>query len=775
MDNIGKLLGAAAVSGLMFVSCGEALDVTGDDYRVVPLPREINAVAGQDFVLDGGVKIVYEPGNEAMKTNAVLLAEYIRQATGMQLKLAEGKDADGAIVLATGLASDNAEAYTLSVDSRGIVITGATDAGVFYGIQTLRKSLPETKCDKVVMDAVQIADAPRFSYRGAHFDVSRHFFPADSVKAFIDMMALHNLNVLHWHLTDDQGWRLEIKKYPRLTEVGSKRSETVIGRNSGEYDGVPYEGFYTQEEVKDVIAYAADRHVTVIPEIDLPGHMQAAIAAYPELGCTGGPYEVWRQWGVSQDVLCAGNDRTYDFIADVLNEVADLFPSEYIHVGGDECPKDRWKACPKCQARIKHLGLYGDKEHSPEERLQSYVISYAGKVLQERDRKMIGWDEILEGGLAPDATVMSWRGEAGGIKAAQMGHDVIMTPNTYLYFDYYQTPDVDNEPLAIGGCLPVKTVYSYEPVPQQLDADKQKHIIGVQANLWTEYIPTFSHVQYMELPRMAALAEVQWTAPELKDYDGFLKRMTHMFAIYDRLGYNYGKHLLDVNVAFVPDMENGRLGVVLSSMDGAEVRYTLDGKTPDASSPVYTDTLWLDSSASLRAAVFRQSGMSSVYAEEIEFNKATMKPVTMLKPINPGYTYDGAITLVDGLQGNTNYKSRRWIGFVSNDMEAVVDLGAEQEVSKVAVNFCYNTADWIYDARSMKVAVSADGKKYNEVAAEEYPAMTAADMGSGIRTHALEFVPVKARYVKVTAAPEYDMVENPGNNAFIFVDEIKVY
>ncbi len=477
------------------------------------------------------------------------------------------------------------EAYTLKVDGDGIVISGTGEAGVFYGIQTLRKSIPAVAGASLVLPAVEVKDAPRFGYRGAHFDVSRHFFTVDEAKTFIDMMALHNMNRLHWHITDDQGWRIEIKKYPRLTEIGSKRKETVIGRNSGKYDGKPYGGHFTQEQAREIVDYAAKRYITVIPEIDLPGHMQAALAAYPELGCTGGPYDVWTMWGVSEDVLCAGNDKVLDFIDDVLTEIMDIFPSEYIHIGGDECPKVRWEKCPKCQARIDSLGIKSDSEHTKEEYLQSFIIHHGEKLLNAHGRKMIGWDEILEGGLTPHATVMSWRGEAGGIKAARMHHDVIMVPNTYLYFDYYQTKDTENEPLAIGGYVPLERVYAYEPLPDVLSTEEQKHILGLQANHWSEYIPTMSHLQYMALPRWAALSELQWTLREMKDYDDFLHRLQRLVKTYEAEGYNYAKHIYDVNADFLPDSETGAVKVGLKTIDGATVRYTLDGTEPTASSP----------------------------------------------------------------------------------------------------------------------------------------------------------------------------------------------
>lgn len=537
-------LAGLTMAGFMLLSCNT--EVKEANYQIIPLPQEISVMdQAAPFILSNGTKIMYPEGNEKMQRNAEFLASYIKDLTGKSLAVQAGTDGKG-IILQLGGNAKNPEGYQLKVTSDQVVISGPTEAGVFYGIQTLRKSIPVAQGVDIALPAVEINDYPRFSYRGAHLDVSRHFFPVDSVKRFIDMLALHNMNRFHWHLTDDQGWRIEIKGLPELTEVGSKRTETVIGHNSGKYDGKPYGGFFTQEEAKEIVAYAAERHITVIPEIDLPGHMQAALTAYPNLGCTGGPYEVWKIWGVSEDVLCAGNDETLKFIDDVLGEIIQIFPSEYIHVGGDECPKVRWTKCPKCQDRIKALGIKADKNHTAEEKLQSFIINHAEKYLNDHGRQIIGWDEILEGGLAPNATVMSWRGEGGGIEAAKQKHDVIMSPNTYLYFDYYQSKDVEQEPEAIGGYLPLERVYSYEPMPASLTPEEQKYIKGVQANLWTEYIPTFSQVEYMELPRMAALADIQWTNPEHKDYQDFLQRLVRMVKIYDVYQYNYAKHVFDV-------------------------------------------------------------------------------------------------------------------------------------------------------------------------------------------------------------------------------------
>ena len=372
-----------------------------------------------------------------------------------------------------------------------------------------------------------------------HLDVCRHFFPLEFVKEYIDLLALHNMNTFHWHLTDDQGWRIEIKKYPKLTEIGSMRNRTVIGKaRSGEYDNTPYGGFYTQEQAKEIVKYAQERYITVIPEVDLPGHMLAALAAYPEMGCTGGPYEVCPRWGVFEDVLCIGNEKSMQFLEDVMAEIIDIFPSKYIHIGGDEAPRTRWEKCPKCQARIRTEKLKADKNHTAEDRLQSYCMTRIEKLLNSKGRQIIGWDEILEGDVAPNATVMSWRGSAGGIKAAQLGHDVIMTPNDYCYFDYYQSEDTRHEPFAIGGFVPLEKVYSLNPTAS-LTEEQAKHILGTQANLWTEYIPTSEQVEYMVLPRMAALAEVQWTQLEKKDYTNFTTRLAGLIGLYRRDGLNY--------------------------------------------------------------------------------------------------------------------------------------------------------------------------------------------------------------------------------------------
>lgn len=773
---MNKKLLTGALAAMAFLLPSTAAGQTAD-FNIIPRPQQVNVSNDAPFTLSAKTVISLGTNSQNMKRNANMLASYIEQATG--IRPAVGKSKNGtAIVLTIDKTIANAEGYKLDADAKQIRIAGASAAGVFYGIQTLRKSLPlvNGKASKVSIPAVHIADAPRFAYRGTHLDVSRHFVTADSVRQFIDMLALHNINRFHWHLTDDQGWRIEIKKYPLLTQIGSKRAQTVIGHNSGKYDGKPYSGFYTQKQIRDIVKYAADRYITIVPEIDLPGHMQAALAAYPDMGCTGGPYEVWQKWGVSDNVLCAGNDKTLTFIDNVLKEITKLFPSKYIHVGGDECPKTQWQKCPKCQARIKALNLEAKDGHSAEERLQSYIITHASNYLKSLGRNTIGWDEILEGGLAEGATVMSWRGESGGIAAAKQHHDVVMTPNSYLYFDYYQSLDKANEPIAIGGYLPLETVYSYEPMPKELTADEARHIIGVQANIWTEYMPTFKQMQYMALPRLAALSEVQWSQSALKDYTSFTNRLTEFTHLYDRLGYNYAKHLYNVAIHVDSDNKWREILIHMTTAGKAEIRYTLDGTEPTVNSTLYTGAIVLQKSAKIRAAAFRDGKRSSVTSQDISFNKATACPVELLQPTHKNYTYKGGATLTDGLLGDKGFGTGRWLGFSGNDLEAVIDLKQNTDVSSVSLNTCVDKGSWIFDARNIEVSVSADGKSFTKVASKSLPALE-EQTPDNIYTYELTFPQTTTRYVKVTATSEHNIPEwhgGKGKPAFLFVDEISV-
>lgn len=757
-----------------FYACSEKRTLNSD-YEIIPKPLDVNSKGDASFLLKDGVAVIYPENNQKMQDNAEFLVDYVEKQTGVKLTSHAGMPVDGAICLTLDLSDDNAEAYKLIVNDKRVCISGASEAGVFYGIQTLRKSLPVAQDINVNLSAVEIYDKPRFAYRGAMLDVARHFYTVDEVKTFIDMLALHNINRFHWHLTDDQGWRIEIKKYPKLMSVASERKETVVGRwYSGIYDGKPYGGYYTQDELRDVIDYAAKRHITIIPEVDLPGHMQAALTAYPELGCTGGPYEVRTIWGVSQDVLCVGNDFTLQFVKDVLSEVADIFPSEYIHIGGDECPKVRWEKCPKCQERIKSLGLKSDAKHTKEQRLQSYMIQEAAKYLKEKGKRIIGWTEILEGGLVPDATLMSWIGESGGIEAAHQHHDVIMTPNTYLYFDYYQSKKVEDEPLAIGGYLPIEKTYNYEPMPKELTEEEQQYIKGVQANLWTEYIPVFSQVQYMVLPRLGAAAEVQWTDPSKKDYKDFLRRVPHLVAVYDCYGWNYATHVYDVNVDMKADMVNHVLNVQLSTMADDPIYYTLDGQDPTEKSLKYTKPFTIDQSVVLKTMAVHPDRTSKISVDTIRLNKATLKPVVLLQPNESRFSPDGPVVLVDGRNGNHSFDTGAWLAVAGNDLEAVINMQAETILSSASVHVYVRKDAWLFDARGFSVSVSSDNKNYKEVASQEYKQMQESD-SDGIIEHELSFDPCKATYVKIKVISEKSMPDwhwDAGKAPFLLVDEI---
>lgn len=755
------------------------------DYDIIPRPREVTLMRQPAFLLEPNTIISYEKRNHELARCAQFLVQYIKETTGLSLKTRAGKMKPGEIHLSLSepvYGRNNPERYEITASQENILISGATAAGVFYGVQTLRKSLPVglnlTWGGSISFPAAHIVDEPRFSYRGAMLDVSRHFFTTDEVKRYIDILALHNINRFHWHLTDDQGWRVEIKKYPRLIEVGSQRDETVIGHNSGRYDGTPYGGYYTQDQIRDIVDYAAQRFITIIPEIDLPGHQQAALAAYPELGCTGGPYKVWTMWGVSDDVICAGNEKAMKFLEDVLGEIMDLFPSEYIHIGGDECPKTRWKKCPKCQQRIKDEQIKGDNKHSAEDYLQSYVMARMERYVESHGRHIIGWDEILDGHLAPNATVMSWRGIEGGVEAARQRHNVIMTPNGYMYFNYYQSTDTEHEPIAIGGYIPLDMVYNYEPT-QRFPAEDKRYVLGVQANLWTEYITSMEGVEYMLLPRMAALSEIQWTQPEQKNYADFLRRMEHQFNVYDVMGLRYATHLFDIQAKFTPDPASESLKVELTTLGDGKIHYTLDGSEPNASSPLYNpmQPLILRESAELKAVALRDGGARSrVFSEKVQVSKSSMKPITLKHQPHPTYAYQGAGVLVDGLYGSTNYKTGRWLGFQGDDLDATIDLRKPTSIQRVRFHANMVKGDWILLPKNVKVRVSTDGKHFREVLNKDV-APVKKDLGDGTYVYDYDFAPQQVRYVEVIISGQDLPSWHPGagHPAFIFIDEIDLF
>ena len=765
---------------LAIAACGGPKEQTTLD--VVPHPHEVYV---QEGTFDASDASVYYGNDldERSKAAVNAFAQQLFLVSGSEGSVAEGASEKGIV-----FELDNAlahEAYAITVSPKKVAVKASGLNGFIYAIQTIKQMLPVEVFGNApaanldwTLPCVEIQDAPRFSYRGLHMDVSRHFFTMDEVKKYIDIMEVHKLNTLHWHLTDDQGWRLEIKKYPRLTEVGSIRNKTLVGHlfDSEIYDNKEYGRgcYYTQEQVKEILEYAAAKGITVIPEIDLPGHMLAALAAYPELGCTGGPYDVWGKWGVADDVLCVGKEETMKFLEDVLTEVCELFPAEYVHIGGDECPKVRWEACPHCQAKIAELGLKDDEKYQAEHYLQGYVTARMEKFLAEKGKKLIGWDEILEGELAPNATVMSWRGVAGGLQAVRMGHDAIMTPNTFFYLDYYQSLDKENEPLAIGGYLPVEKCYSYEPTTSGMTDEEKAHILGVQANLWTEYIETADHLFYMLLPRLAALAEVQWCQPEVKDWNRFLESADDFCAIYDIMGYKYGNHLFDTRG--VCQTGDG-VSVVLEAQGETPIHYTLDGSEPTPESPLYTEPVKITQTCTIKARSLRGGQMSGrTFEKSFTAHKAMGRPVELVTKTHPNYTFNCPDLLTDGLVGEGPYNSGDFAGWYNQPFEVIVDMGGDtySEVTLSTIVFKY---DWIMNPTSLTVQTSEDGKTFTEIAHMNIECEGQMDDANGCQDYTLAFGETSAKYLKViagscTSLPEWHT--GAGHPAFLFVDEVIV-
>ncbi|MCL7988226.1 family 20 glycosylhydrolase [Sphingobacterium sp. lm-10] len=656
-------------------------------------------------------------------------------------------------------ASDNLRAseYTLIINPRGIVIKSPDVAGAMAGMQSLHQL--RMLQDSNALPFVEIQDKPRFGYRGLHLDVSRHFMPFDFLKKYIDVMALYKFNQFHWHLTDGAGWRLAINRYPELTSKAAWRPQAHF-QDWEQYgkryvaQGTPnaHGGFYTQEQARELVAYAARKGINIIPEIEMPGHSEEVLAVYPELSCTGLPY--------TQNEFCVGNEQTFTFLKNVLDEVLDIFPSEYIHIGGDEADKSHWKTCPKCQALKEKLQL------QTEEELQSYAVQQMDEYLQAKGRKMIGWDEILEGGLTDGATVMSWRGEEGGIEAANKGHDVIMTPQSHLYFDFYQF-DPRTQPKAFGGYLPLERVYSYNPVSTQIDADKAKHILGAQANLWTEYMPNPQQVEYMAFPRALALAEVNWTEQEQRDFPEFRRRLQKHYALLQDLQVNYYRPSFDVQYDVVYDSAKRSNRITLSSEQfDPTIRYTTDGTDPDNQSPLYIAPIDLAVSATLKTASFLDSArMSPITNVELDIHKAIGKSVQYNTKWNERYPAQGERTLVDGRKGGVTYQDGKWQGFTS-DIELVIDLDRREELRRVAARFMQMPGPGVFFPGSIKVWISDNGKSYRE-AGSLVPHVDANPGVLDIQSFEVKFdKPVMAKFIKFEAKNT--------KNAFLFIDELVV-
>ena len=651
------------------------------------------------------------------------------------------------------------EGYRIKIHPQQMVISASDKGGFTYAVQTLRQWVAGS-AGSITFACASVTDYPRTQWRCFLLDSGRQFQKIATIRKYIDMASLLKMNYFHWHLTEGLGWRIEIKQYPHLTRTGGS-----VGK------GEEQQGFYTQEEIRDIIEYARQRNITIVPEIDMPGHAEAALSAYPELGCTGGPYETAVEYGVHKDVLCVGSDKTLPFVKDVLTEVMQLFPSRYIHIGGDECPRDRWKECPKCQALIKAQGWKDTKQYEAEDKLQSYFMTEVEKFVEENGRRIIGWDEILAGGATPNATVMAWRNAEYGAEAAKKGYDVIMTPCGQLYFS---AMDVLN----LSGDNAIRKVYDFNPVLSDMTETDAAHIKGIQACLWSEDIETMEQIEYRLLPRLAALAEITWNGfdKQNRDYHEFALRMFNIIKRYDKYGLSYHKGAFEVTSDYENDTLNRKLSIRLNTLGNRKIYYTLDGSEPTEASQLYKEPFTINSNAILKAKVIMPGETdNSLVCDTISVNKATFCPVTLAGQPSPTYTYKGASILTDGLTGDTRYNTGRWLGFLC-DLNATVDLGKETEVSSAAFRTDVAIGSAVMDITGMEVWCSADGKHFTKVAESSKPVLKKDDP-DGIYRHELTFDTQQARYVRIVGkiTPKLPSWHTwPGGDAFIFVDEIYV-
>ena len=768
--------------------------ITYSQINIIPQPANLKTLGGE-FSLTSSSNIVYE--NKELMASATFLQSYINKTYKLNLNISSGPATRSSIVLSLmpGIQSTDGktlQSYSLNIQPKSFQLGGTNPEAVFNGVQTIIQLIP-LKNGAIKIPCVQIEDQPRFAYRGLHLDVARHYMPIDFIKKYIDYIALHKMNYFHWHLTDDQGWRIEIKKYPKLTEVGGWRNGTIIGRFPGKgNDNKMHGGFYTQEQVREIVKYAADRYITVVPEIEMPGHGSAAIASYPSLSCFpqeptikyfpknctwGGDStgkQVQQTWGVFSDVFCAGKDETFKFLQDVIDEITPLFPGKYVHVGGDECPKENWKRCPDCQKRLKDNNLKDEHE------LQSYFIQRMEKYINGKGKTIIGWDEILEGGLAPNAIVMSWRGEDGGIQAAKENHSVIMTPGNPVYFDHTQTDNEDS--VTIGGYNPIEKVYAYEPIPAALNEAQGKFVMGAQANLWSEYVTNSKKVEYMLFPRLSALSEILWSQKEKKNWSDFEKRLQVQFKRYDLWKVNYSKAYFDLKATLLPTENFDGVQWKLETRDAEAEIKTI---THSANKPYeakfnegtkYTSPIVIKSTQ-LVAAISTKNGkpISNPISQNILFNKATGKKITLATEASRNYPGDGAFTLVNGVQNTLGRgRSKEFLGFNGGDCEAVIDLGKDEKISNITVHTFRQRGGWIYQPLTVEVFLSGDGKNFSSIGLTDDFIETKG--GNGIMK--VEFATIApARFVKVVVKNWGEIpAGNPGagNKAWLFVDEIEV-
>ena len=758
---------------LLAVACNKRVVA---DYNVIPQVQNLSVKDGDVYVFDSSRKLVYD--NQDCRRSLELFAQDLEELVGIRPSVAAGtsEDAKGNVYFTLGLQDGRKEAYSINVSSDGILVRAVAPEGIYRATRTLLKSVGTEKTSSVEFPSAEVSDWPRFGYRGLMLDVSRHFSDVEMVKRTIDMLALHQLNIFHWHLTDDQGWRIEIKSHPELTEVGAWRDDTVVGRYLGgtDYptDGKRHGGFYTQEQIREIVAYAKERYIEIIPEIDLPGHTSAVLAAYPQLGCEDKEYKVANRWGVIRDVLCAGNPASLDLFKDIMDEVCDLFPGKYIHLGGDECVKERWKACPKCQKKIRELGLKDGSRYSKEDYLQSWFMGEVASFVQSKGKRVIGWDEILEGVPMDDSVIMSWRGTEGGITAARMGHDVVMTPTSDMYFDQSQTLASQLEEIPVGGFINVMKVYSYEPLPASLTPEQQKHILGCQANVWCEYMPEERIRQYQMLPRLAALSEVQWTMPERKNYKDFLKRLPKMLSIYDHYGYNYAKHIFDVACSYSVNVEKGSLEVSLSTLGNDPIYYTLDGTSPQTKKAMlYEDTpIVISSPSELKVSVLRNGKFTKEETLfKLDCNKATFKKVNISTTLNIMQAHLPHEILTDGIIGSLRCDDYRWMSCTGR-MSLILDLGKSESFSRIGWVALNSKSENILVPQNVKIQISEDGKQYctildieknHEIKAEQSVERISEEVGAQT-----------ARYIKM----DFDSYKYPDKTSpsWVFLSELIV-
>ncbi|WP_353776860.1 family 20 glycosylhydrolase [Winogradskyella sp. 3972H.M.0a.05] len=752
---------------LLWLSCADK-PVEVSEPQIIPNPDSV-LLANNEFVLNNKTSISY--GNE-FATSAKFLEAFIEEGSNIQFVEGRGRNE---IRFETDEALDNIEGYTLEISDKTILIKAKTDQGAFYAVQSLRQLLPPEfengsyDKEQVAIQCLSVKDAPQFQYRGMHLDVGRHMYSVEFVKKYIDALAMLKMNTFHWHLTEDQGWRIEIKKYPKLQEIAAYRDETLVGHYNDQphqFDGKRYGGYYTQEEIKDIVDYAQKRFVTIIPEIEMPGHSQAAIAAYPELGCSGEQVKVATKWGVFEEVYCP-SEKTFKFLEDVIDEVVELFPGKYIHIGGDETPKTRWKNCDSCQEMIKEKGL--KDEHG----LQSYFIERMEKYINTKGKQIIGWDEILEGGLAPNATVMSWRGTGGAIAAAKQHHNVVMTPTSHCYFDYYQSENED-EPLAIGGFLPLEKVYSFNPIPDELTEEESQYVLGAQGNIWTEYMPTEDKVEYMAFPRMLAMSEVVWSKPEQRNYEDFVNRVENFHKRLDALDINYANHLYEINGQLKTG--NGQISYQLETLTkGKEIRFTLDGSGPDNTSTVYTGPIPISESKTIKAAVFKaDKKLGATFSQKIRYHKAVGAKITIDSEPHKAYSGSGAEGLINGISGSDKrYGDKEWLGFWGEDISIQIEFNEPIDVQTVSTRFHNGQGQWIYAPKN--IGVSFYDSDDVSIVVKQVPQnglISYISLDAGIDEKAKGITKIVIWVENYGTIPEGK--QGAGNKAWTFIDEIIV-